>query len=340
MRRDRRAHPRSAAPSRLSLKGGETGAALLSVLLLVAILAVMAAAAVDRLRLATALAANVAGQGQARVYGYAAEALATRRIGDTIQQDAARTTLAGDWNGVERRFPVDRGTAAATISDAGNCFNMNSLVLGQSGTGLTARPQGIAQFTRLMVLLGIPADRAGQVAAAAADWIDSDSAPLPGGAEDDLYLSLKPAYRTANTLMADPSELRAVAGVTPEIYATVRPFVCALPATDLSPINVNTLGERQAVLLAMLSPALDVQAAARTIAARPTAGWADIGEFRKSPALAQLGDDEAGQLRVVSRWFGLRLRILDGDAEFEENALIDGGMKPAKLVRRSYGEPA
>ena len=140
--------------------------------------------------------------------------------------------------------------------------------------------------------------------------------------------------------MADPSELRAVAGVTPEIYAAVRPFVCALPVTDLSPINVNTIGERQAVLLAMLSPALDTGAAARAIAGRPQNGWADLTEFRRAPALAALDDAAAAQLQIRSRWFGLRLRIRDGDAEFEENALIDGGMKPAKLVRRSYGEPA
>lgn len=322
------------------LPQGERGAALLSVLLLVAILAVLAAAAVDRLRLATALASNVAGQSQARAYGYAAEGLALRRIGETIQANTARTTLAGDWNGTERLFPVDRGTAAATITDRSNCFNLNSLVLGQAATGLGVRPQGMAQFTRLMVLLEIPAARAAQVAAAAADWIDSDTVPLPSGAEDDLYLSLKPAYRAANTLMADPSELRAVAGVTPEIYAAVRPFVCALPVTDLSPINVNTIGERQAVLLAMLSPALDTAAAARAIAGRPQNGWTDLTEFRRAPALAVLDDSAAGQLQIRSRWFGLRLRIRDGDAEFEENALIDGGLKPAKLVRRSYGEPA
>ena len=318
----------------------ETGAALLSVLLLVAILAVLAAAAVDRLRLATALASNVAGQAQARNYGYAAEGLAMRRIGETIQRDAGRTTLTGDWNGVERQFPVDRGVAAATITDGGNCFNLNSLVSGQAANGLSARPQGIAQFTRLMTLLEIPAARAAQVAAAAADWIDSDAAPLPGGAEDDLYLTLKPSYRTANTLMVDPSELRAVAGVTPEIYGMVRPYVCALPATDLSPVNVNTVGERQAVLLAMLSPALDPRAAARAIASRPPAGWADMTAFRRDPAMTALGDEDAAQLQIKSRWFGLRLRILDGDAEFEENALIDGALRPAKLVRRSYGEAA
>jgi general secretion pathway protein K len=318
----------------------EEGAALLSVLLLVAILAVLAAAAVDRLRLATALATNVSGQAQARAYGYAAEGLALRRIGETIQADAARTTLLGDWNGVERQFPIDRGVAAATITDQDNCFNLNSLAIGQAQQGLTARPQGMAQFTRLMTLLEVPPARAAQVAAAAADWIDSDTAPLPGGAEDDVYLSLKPAYRTANTLMADPSELRAVAGVTAEIYARVRPFVCALPTTDLSPINVNTIGTRQAVLLAMLSPAVNTDAAARAIANRPQAGWSDLTGFRRDPALVTLDDSAAAQLQIKSRWFGLRLRIRDGDQEFEENALIDGGLRPAKLVRRSYGEPA
>ena len=55
----------------------ERGAALLTVLLLVAIVAVLAGTALERLRLTTRLASNALAGEQARGYARAAEALAT-----------------------------------------------------------------------------------------------------------------------------------------------------------------------------------------------------------------------------------------------------------------------
>lgn len=316
----------------------ERGAALLSVLLLVAILSVIAVAAVDRLNLATRLAGNLQATEQARLYGQAAELIAIRRIGATLQADPSRTTLAGDWEGREVNVPIDLGTATATLTDGGNCFNLNSLVEGQPGQPLASRPAGIAQFTRLMELLEISPPVAASVAAATADFVDSDIVPQPGGAEDQFYQALKPGYRTANTLLTDPSELRAVAGVSSTLYTRLRPYLCTLPVTDLSPININTLRPEKAALLAMLSPALAPARAAAALGVRPATGFASVDAFRGLPQLAGVVDD-LSQLRVATRWFGLRLRITLADAEFEQQALIDAGTRPARLVRRSYGEP-
>ena len=54
----------------------ERGAALLTVLLLVAVMAVITATALDRLRLSTRLAVNGAAMAQARAYSLAAEGIA------------------------------------------------------------------------------------------------------------------------------------------------------------------------------------------------------------------------------------------------------------------------
>ena len=58
----------------------ERGAALLTVLMLVAVIAVIAAGALEKLRLATRLTANAVGIEQARAYAQAAEALAVARV--------------------------------------------------------------------------------------------------------------------------------------------------------------------------------------------------------------------------------------------------------------------
>jgi general secretion pathway protein K len=317
----------------------ERGAALLSVLLIVAVIAVLAATGLQKLRLATHLAGNGQAIDQARAYAMAAETVARFRIGDLVQRDAARTTLQGDWAGNEVNFPIDGGIATATLTDGGNCFNLNSLVQDVNGIAFVERPEAALQFSRLILLVGATSAEARQVSASATDWIDSNSDPLPGGAEDGAYASLSVPYRTANTLMADPSELRAVAGMSPALYTRLRPFLCALPVTDLSPLNINTLLSAQAPLLAMLVPGLDVGRAEAILAARPKNGFESTVKFWEAPGLMGVSDTAKQQVKMTTRWFGLRLLVELGEAELEEHALIDAKDKPAKLARRSYGEP-
>ena len=321
-------------------RSSEQGAALLTVLLIVAVMAVMATVALEKLRVATRIASNGGSIDQARAYAFAAESVARYRIGDLLQRDGARTTLDGNWAGQATNLPIDGGLATARLDDGGNCFNLNSLVdAGPDGT-LIARPLATAQLARLLTLVEVPGRDANTIAAAATDWIDSDGEPVPGGAEDLAYANASPARRTANTLMADRSELRAVAGVTPAIYDRIAPLVCALPVTDLTAINVNTLAPAQAPLLAMLLPRLDANRVGGAIALRPQHGFASLTDFWNLPPLAgSVGTDDArNQVKLATRWFELSLTVELAGAELEEHALIDAAMKPAKLVRRSYGE--
>jgi general secretion pathway protein K len=319
----------------------EEGAALLTVLLIVAVMAVLAAAALERLKIGTRLTANGGAIEQARAYAMAAETVARYRIGDLIQRDPNVTTLTGNWAGQPTNFPIDGGLATARLDDGGNCFNLNSLVDKAQDGVLIGRPFAVAQFARLLVLLDLPGRDADALANATADWIDSDAVPLPTGAEDAAYAAAKTPYLPANQMMADASEWRAVAGVTPALYARVRPFLCALPVTDLTALNVNTLRRDQAPLLAAVVPTLDTARAAAVVEARPETGWNSLATFWSLPQLAaSAADGGRGQIKLATRWFDLALDVeLDG-AVLEEQALIDAGEKPAKLVRRSYGEPS
>ena len=318
----------------------QEGAALLSVLLLVAVMAVLCAASLEKLKISTKLAVNSAAIDQARSYGMAAETIALFRIGDLLQRDASKTTLQGNWAGQPTEFPIDKGIATAELNDGGNCFNLNSVVLDDGQGGYAVRLEGVTQFERLMVLLQVPSNEARGIAMATADWIDTDGIPQPGGAEDAAYAGMPTPYRTANVLMIDPSELRAVAGVRAPVYAALRPFLCALPVTDLSPINVNTIAPGQAVLLAMLAPGIDVARAKRVIDDRPQLGFDNILRFWEQPGLAGTPAGATAQTQLKTRWYNLKVMIELAGAEFEQHALIDASLQPAKLVRRSYGEPS
>src|SRR3546814_15738873 len=105
-----------------------------------------------------------------------------------------------------------------------------------------------------MLLLGVDRGVAQGIAGAAADWIDSDGNEGRQGAEDGVYRAMQASYLPANRMMADISELRAVAGVTPKIYARPKPWLCDLPVAEPVRLNVNTLAPAQDPLLAMLLP--------------------------------------------------------------------------------------
>lgn len=324
------------------MKPSERGAALLTVLMLVSVMAVLSATALERLRVSTRLAANAGAIDQARAYALAAEGIALSRITALVEADPARTPSVG-WNGRETDLPLPGGRAVAVVRDGGNCFNLNSLVTGQIGQPMLLRQQGVTQFVALMQTLGVGQAEARKVAYSLADWIDSDSAPQSEGGEDQAYAEGDPPYLPANTLVVDTSELRAVAGVTPEIYEILRPWVCALPTTDLSPINVNTLTPEQAPLLSMLMPdKLPPERARALLAARPPGGFDGNTGFLRMAADQGIviGGEVEAQIGVRTRWFSLELRVLLGDSEVFETALIDAGIAPARLVRRSWGEPS
>ena len=319
----------------------ERGAALLAVLVLVVIMAAIAAGAFERLRLSTAMAMTGAALDLARGYALGVEDLLALRIDDLAGEDAYVTTLAGDWNGTPRRIPLPgEGSAEGTIRDASNCFNVNSLVEGDASQGLSRRPAGVSQFVGLMIVLGVPEQAARQIAGAAVDWIDSGTEASPDGAEDGAYAAGEPVYRTGNTLFADPTELRAVAGMTPEIFRTLKPYLCAYPVSDISPINVNTLLPWQAPLLAMMAPhQVRLEGARTLIASRPPRGWQNTHDFWQSASVAGISDsaDPMFQLQLKSQWFSIDLNVRYQDGEMEETALVDARMNPARVVARRWG---
>lgn len=319
-------------------KPSERGAALLTVLLLVAVVAVMAATALERLRLSTRLTANAVALDQARGLAFAAEALATSRVSDLLQKSPDRVTLDGGWSNRPYTIPLPNGVATARVSDGGNCFNLNSLVTELDGT-YVADPSTIAQFSRLIRLLNLPGGEG--IAAATADWIDSDDQALGAGAEDSAYAGLATPYRTANTLMVDPSELRAVAGVSDATYTKLRPWLCTLPRATRATINVNTLTPEQAPLIAMLVPdTLSVGAAAAGLLRRPPGGFGDTQDFWKIYAANGITADSAAtqQTGVTTKWFDLKVNVTVGTSELQERALIDATTLPARLVSRQWGE--
>lgn len=320
----------------------ERGAALLAVLLLVAVVGAIAAAVLEKVSLSRAAATNAAALDSARGFADGVERLALLTIDDLIVRDRRRTTLAGDWNGGVREIPLPGGALARVrVSDGGNCFNINSVVTGDPRVRLRRRESGVAEFVALMTALQVSEADARRIAEAAADWADTDAIVGPGGAEDAAYMAGPAPYRTGNTLFAGVGELAGLQGMTPGILARLAPFVCALPTSDLAPINVNTLLPEQAPLLAMLAPGqLDVGRARAALASRPADGWDSQVDFWQTGPLRGLAVplDLQLQPQLKTSWFALDVRVRVGASTFRETALVDARRRPSRLAARRWEE--
>lgn len=318
------------------------GMALLTVLLLTATMAAVCVIILDDVRFSVRRTTNAELLAQGQAYAAGAERLAAAEIGRLSRLSPGRTPLRPVWNGRQMSFPIEDGSIRATLRDGQACFNVNSLVLGQ-GEDLIVQPEGVAQFVALGVALGVPRGRMAALADAAVDWMDEDSEVRPGGAEDARYAARAQPYRTAGVRMSEVSEMRALEGMDETLYRRLRPWLCALPTTRLSPINPNTLRPDQAPLLVALSQGrLPLGAARAAVSARPEGGWRDLDAFWRQPALAafQPGDEVRAQPSLVTRFFDLDVDVEIGGLTAVRHALLEQAADGrVRVVSRRWTAP-
>ncbi|PHY13458.1 type II secretion system protein K, partial [Caulobacter sp. B11] len=203
------------------------------------------------------------------------------------------------------------------------CFNLNSVVEADQGEPFRRRDLGVRQFATLLSLVGAPNPK--QLADTLAEWMDSNDVGQ-ADAEDQGYVNQPEPYRTAGGPMAEVSELRAVHGFSPQVYAALRPYVCALPTTDLSPINLNTLSPERGLLLTALTEGKVGRETARSVLERrPASGWSDAQAFWGEQALVATppGDVVREQVRFRTRFFALSSQVVFADMPIFMTALFE-----------------
>ncbi|WP_027080855.1 general secretion pathway protein GspK [Luteimonas mephitis] len=110
---------------------------------------------------------------------------------------------------------------------------------------------------RLFTVLGVNQADAGAIAAAIADWRDSDDLTQPqGGAEDPAYASAGLPWGAKDAPFDTVAEVEQVLGMTPEIYAKVAPLLTVYsgqgrpdPQFAAAPV-LQAMGEDPAPILA------------------------------------------------------------------------------------------
>ena len=324
------------------MKRKQQGVALVAVLMIIAIVVVIAVNMTGRLQLQLQRQQNIQQQQQAFWYAMGAEQFARVLLSRTL---AGQETvhLGQDWALSGASFPVENGTIAGDISDLRSCFNLNALqnVVPASG-GRVEQTAAQKAFVRLLELkateLSIPAE---YLSARLGDWLDEDSLlSSAGSAEDDDYAALRFAYYSANTLMASVSELRVILDITAADYQLLAPLVCVVPEDNSLLLNVNTLTEDSAVLLAAAIPELSEQAALDIIAERPEQGFTSLDELFALPQLSSITvpDDAKSLLSLKSDSFQLTATTAYLESGFVLTSVLKiNDNNQVKVLARRFG---
>ena len=321
----------------------QRGVALIIALILVALAAVLATKLTFDGFLERRRATGIIAAEQALQFTMGAEALAADVLVQDAQASPNVTTLAGIWAQPSPPYPITPesnpegepiGTLQGQLEDMSGRFNLNNLARLGGTDGKTQDPQPLEQFQRLLVSVGLEPKWAG----IARDWIDADDVPgNPDGAEDQIYTSQVPPYRTGNWPLMSPSELMNMPGFGADRYRKIAPYVTALP-TARAVINLCT------------APAQVIESFADSL----------NGEYSRSPQVLANGRKSGcfpdpdtfrkivgpKELPAITTWFGasskyfqLTTRVTLGTSEFTlYSLLLRNGNKVTPLMR-TFGTP-
>ena len=283
----------------------QQGVALITAVLIVALVTAAAVAMASRQQLDIRRSANIFNNDIAYQFALGAEDYARNVLEWDITKAGSTTDHLGEDWAQEVAVPVEGAMLTGVVHDLQGRINLNAL-LKDDGTRNT---EMVKRFERLLRLLGLNQE----IAEAVMDWVDDEGIDPTGlgGAEDDYYMLQTPPYRTPHGKMASSSELLLVKGVDYEGYQKLAPFVTALPVRDTK-INVNTAS---AEVLASLAENLAVTDGEALIEARPEDGFDKISSF--TDELNRLSNHQGyleDFLDVQSSYF-----LVDAMAEFDES---------------------
>lgn len=320
--------------------------ALLVVLLILSVMVIIASNMSGRLQLELRRTSNLTVGKQAWWYAMSAEALVIKVLNQDFKDDPDVVNLNQNWAREDGVFPVDDGTLSGRVRDLQSCFNLNSLSVplpeGVSGDDLEKQPFAVKAFKALLEALEVDDYEAVQLTDAIRDWTDKDTQLISSyGAEDAYYEGLDPPYLAANQWMLGTDELRAVRGMSGELYARLAPYVCALP-NDKLVVNINTIKpERAALLVGLYQGKIDLDDAKQVLTNRPKKGWKEKKEMTDElPVPSSSIKDLDAALDIKSNYFEASLLAEVGDARARLKTVFQRGKDNKLVMLRRLNEGA
>jgi general secretion pathway protein K len=308
-----------------SHRRGQRGAALLTAMMIVALVATLAASMIwQQWR---AIQVEEAERARAQSAWMLAGALDWARL---ILREDAKSGNGVDYIGEPWSLPLEEARLSTFLAadksntdDAPDAFLSGAITDAQGRYNLTnLAPNGVvdplelAALQRLCAIVGVSASVATTIAAGMRDAAPTKAAAAASAPASAAPPDLPPPAALAPLL---PRNARQVAwfGIDQEAIRILEPYVVVLPGPEKTAVNANTASRE---VLAAVIPGLDLATAERIVQARQRSHFKDNAAIvAQAPSLPAGAFD---RVTVGSSFFEVRGRLRLGDVVLEQRSLV------------------
>ena len=233
-------------------------------------------------------------------------------------------------------FSNELATIQVDVSDASNCFNLNSIFI-KTGDGIQIKKDNREWLERLLRLKGLDAPEIESFIDQLIDWVDPDNQPLNFGAENYFYIGpLSPINQyTPKRLLSNLSEIKNFPVLEQISFKKISNNLCVLPGLSNQLINVNTLNDSHINLIASLFDEENLEFIESQILDTPENGYDSANEFANK--ISQSVSWPSQVLSINSKTFLISTKIYNQTFSNQLDSLVIlDTSNSAKVLNRDF----
>ena len=233
-------------------------------------------------------------------------------------------------------FSNELATIQVDVSDASNCFNLNSIFI-KTGDSVQIKKDNREWLERLLRLKGLDAPEIESFIDQLIDWVDPDNQPLNFGAENYFYIGpLSPINQyTPKRLLSNLSEIKNFPVLDQISFKKISNNLCVLPGLSNQLINVNTLNDSHTNLIASLFDEENLEFIESQILDTPQNGYDSANEFANK--ISQSVSWPSQVLSINSKTFLISTKIYNQTFSNQLDSLVIlDTSNSAKVLNRDF----
>ena len=233
-------------------------------------------------------------------------------------------------------FSNELATIQVDVSDASNCFNLNSIFI-KTSDSVQIKKDNREWLERLLRLKGLDAPEIESFIDQLIDWVDPDNQPLNFGAENYFYIGpLSPINQyTPKRLLSNLSEIKNFPVLEQISFKKISNNLCVLPGLSNQLINVNTLNDSHTNLIASLFDEENLEFIESQILDTPENGYDSANEFANK--ISQSVSWPSQVLSINSKTFLISTKIYNQTFSNQLDSLVIlDTSNSAKVLNRDF----